>query len=77
MVLQGKKKIVLLGCCMVLAFSGCGKVDTKTQEAMKLAESLEYTAALEVFDQAEAAGENERLIARGRGIAYMLSLIHI
>lgn len=71
MVLQGKKKIVLLGCCMVLAFSGCGKVDTKTQEAMKLAESLEYTAALEVFDQAEAAGENERLIARGRGIAYM------
>lgn len=38
---------------------------------MTLVQQLDYEAALLLFDEAEAAGENERLIARGRGIASM------
>ncbi len=51
--------------------AGCAGASDKTSEAMQLVQALDYQEALAGFDAAEEAGENSRLIARGRGIAYM------
>lgn len=67
----GKKAAVagaLLSAAVMLG--GCGKNEI-TNEGMQLVESLNYTEALEKFDEAESAGEDVRKIDRGRGIAYM------
>lgn len=66
-----KLACVMLGISAALLFSGCKSTTEKTQEAMSLVQQLDYDAALLLFDEAESAGENERLIARGRGIASM------
>ncbi|MCR4616954.1 MAG: tetratricopeptide repeat protein [Lachnospiraceae bacterium] len=50
---------------------GCGSVNTKTEEGMQQISALQYSDALVLFDDAQKAGENPRLIARGRGIAYL------
>ncbi|MBQ7774548.1 MAG: tetratricopeptide repeat protein [Lachnospiraceae bacterium] len=65
-------KIVSLLCCGLTVFllTGCGSSENITQ-GMQHIKDLNYQAALESFDLAETAGENEKLIARGRGIAYM------
>ena len=60
--------VMLLMLCML---TGCSEKNTKTEEGMQLLETLQYSAALEVFDEAQEAGENMRLISRGRGIAYL------
>lgn len=65
---RGKALIVLTLMTMLLA--GCGS-NEKTKEAMKAIEDLDYQGALTLFDEAASLNENERLIARGRGIAYM------
>ncbi len=63
---------MLLGGLMAAGMlSGCSSAGEKTDSAMELLEQLNYEAALAEFDVAEENGENERLIARGRGIAYM------
>lgn len=51
--------------------TGCGSSDEKTIEGMQLVENLDYQGALALFEEASAAGEDARLIARGKGIAYM------
>ncbi|MCM1113506.1 MAG: tetratricopeptide repeat protein [Muribaculum sp.] len=61
--------VITLGAVGMLA--GCGSSDAKTAEAMQLVQELQYQEAMAGFDAAAEAGENERLIARGRGIAYM------
>lgn len=78
MALSGKKnrpvsKIAVLSIMfgISLLLTGCGSTGEKTQEAMELVQQLSYEEALLVFEEAESAGENERLIARGRGIACM------
>jgi tetratricopeptide (TPR) repeat protein len=38
---------------------------------MQSIRELDYQAALDQFEEAESLGENERLILRGKGIAYM------
>lgn len=62
---------LLLGALMLGMLTGCGKNAEKTEEAMQLVQSLDYQGALAAFEEAESLQENERLIARGRGIAYM------
>lgn len=62
---------MVLGLLAAVLLTGCGKGTEQTQEAMELVKALDYANALAFFDAAEQAGENERLIARGRGIAYM------
>ncbi|MBQ8597450.1 MAG: tetratricopeptide repeat protein [Lachnospiraceae bacterium] len=55
-------------CC-----SGCG-MSGKTENidiGMEQVEALEYDSALESFQLAEAAGENQRLLYRGQGLAYL------
>lgn len=69
---KNKKWLVVLGSLLIAGLlAGCGSQGEKTGNAMKLLEELNYEAALAEFELAEEAGENERLIARGRGIAYM------
>lgn len=61
-------------CCGVLLvgiLTGCGNSTEKTEEAMQLVQKLDYQGALATFEEAEKQQENARLIARGRGIAYM------
>lgn len=51
--------------------TGCADSRVKTQEGMSLVENLDYEGALAAFAEAEELGEEPRMIARGRGIAYM------
>ncbi len=71
--LQGKKPILFAAVCALAMgiLTGCGSGDEKVGEGMNLVQSLDYEGALAQFDEAQALGENERLVARGRGIAYM------
>lgn len=64
------------GLCLLLAavsFSGCGKKngDSALAQGMQQIEAMEYSEALASFDAAREAGCDERLAARGRGIACM------
>lgn len=69
---KNKKWIVLLGGLLAAGMlAGCGTTGEKIDSATRLLEQLDYEAALAEFDAAGEAGENERLIARGKGIAYM------
>jgi len=60
-------------CCFLLlgVLTGCGSKNENVAEGMKLIGELNYQGALTEFDEAVELAENERLIARGRGIAYM------
>ncbi|MCD7836435.1 MAG: tetratricopeptide repeat protein [Lachnospiraceae bacterium] len=55
---------------MAVLLAGCAG-NSLTDEGMELVQSLSYSDALAKFDEAENAGEDIRLIMRGRGIAYM------
>lgn len=63
--------------CMIAAgmafiLTGCGKSGRENIDAgMQKITEMEYGQALESFENAAAAGENARLLHRGRGIAYM------
>lgn len=54
-----------------MLFTGCGAGTVKIDEGMELIEALDYRSALSAFEEAVSLGEDQRLIARGRGIAYM------
>ncbi len=67
-----KKGVTLVGALMLLGvLTGCGSENENVSEGMKLIGELKYQEALTEFAEASQVGENERLIARGRGIAYM------
>lgn len=53
--------------------SGCSLMNKNenTKAAMELVMTLDYDGALAGFEAARAAGEDERLILRGEGLAYM------
>ena len=67
-----RKMITVAALCMLMgSASGCNTSTTKISEGMASVEALDYQTALVNFDEADKAKENARLIARGRGIAYM------
>lgn len=69
---QITKKIVVIGSFIIMVmFTGCGSDTTKVNEGMRLIEELDYQGAIACFDEAAQLSENFRLIARGKGIAYM------
>lgn len=69
---MNRRKVLLLVCVAIMGImTGCGSSNEKTKNAMQLIENLDYEGALVAFDEAATANENARLIARGRGIAYM------
>lgn len=62
-----------MAAAVMLLLTGCGK-EEKTDnisEGMAAVQNLEYDAALRYFDAALEAGENERQLCRGMGLAYM------
>lgn len=67
------KKGLVLAAGLILAwtFTGCGSGGGKVLEGMQLVQNLDYQGALAQFEEAQANGENQRLVDRGRGIAYM------
>ncbi|MCM1046292.1 MAG: tetratricopeptide repeat protein [Candidatus Gastranaerophilales bacterium] len=69
-----RKRALLLVTVFLLSggcLAGCAKSGEKTLEGMQSVQNLDYEGALSLFEEAVNLGENERLIARGRGIAYM------
>ena len=56
---------------MLFVFASCGQSDSYIRKAMEEIEALDYDAALTSLQSAEDEGENARLVARARGIAYM------
>lgn len=69
-----RRKICLeaVGFLMTMGIlTGCGSNNEKTQEGMQSVRNLDYQGALAQFEEAQTLGENQRLIARGMGIAYM------
>lgn len=67
-----KRGMALVGCMtIVVMLTGCGKENTNVELAMERIQLLDYKGALESFDYAVEEAENERLIVRGKGIAYM------
>ena len=69
--LRNKGICLVMTLLAILLVAGCGAKTDKVKEAMKLVEEMDYQGALDVFDEAEENKENSRLIARGRGIAYL------
>ncbi len=60
---------LLIGIMMCLG--ACGSSNEYISKGMQAIRNMEYQAALENFEEARVKGENERLISRGMGIAYM------
>lgn len=70
--LKNGKCIIVLGCLALIGMlTGCGGAGEKTAEGMQHVQELNYREALTSFEAAAEAGENPRLVARGKGIAYM------
>lgn len=69
--IRKKGLFVAGGVILMMLFSGCNDAGEKVTEGMQMVTTLQYEDALTVFDEAYELQENERLIARGKGIAYM------
>ena len=67
------RKCIYSAVALMLAgmLTGCGEAEERTANASQLIKGLDYQGALEELDAAQEAGENQRLIDRSRGIAYM------
>lgn len=61
--------LVLTG--MLLSGCGAGEQLNYTQQGMAAIQSLEYETALDCFKNAQDEGEDEQLLYRGMGLAYM------
>ena len=55
----------------IMTLSACGATNDNVTAGMEAIKKLDYQAALTSFETARENGENERLICRGMGIAYM------
>lgn len=68
-----RRKGICLAAVLSLSvlLAGCGGTGERTANANAMIQAMDYQGALTELDAAEEAGENERLINRSRGIAYM------
>ncbi|MDE6673840.1 MAG: hypothetical protein K2K19_03375, partial [Acetatifactor sp.] len=58
-----------LASCMMM--SGCGSTEENTALGMEALKALDYQSAISYFDNARAAGEEGKELARAEGIAYL------
>lgn len=71
---HGWKRSGLFLVAMLLAsacIAGCGEKTDKVGEAMNLVGEMDYQGALVLFEEAAQNHEDNRLVARGKGIAYL------
>ena len=66
-----KSGLLAAGLLISMLLTGCAGGSENVQSGMQLIQNLDYQGAMAEFEEAEAANENERLLYRGRGIAYM------
>lgn len=66
-----KRACLAVAALMTIALGGCGSAGERTKSAMQMISELNYQEALEQLDAAQENGENDRLVNRARGIAYM------
>ena len=66
-------KMMPLMAVFALLFAGCGfgNQNENIEAGMTAVKALDYDTALASFEAAKEAGENERLLYRGEGIAYL------
>ena len=64
-------KVVILSVGIMVGLCGCGTTNENVSAGMQAIKSLDYQSALTSFEEARNQGEDERLITRGMGIAYM------
>lgn len=71
--IQTIRFIIFAGLILLFIFfmTSCGSKNTNISLGMQQIQELQYQEALNSFEAAEELGENEKLIYRGRGIAYM------
>ena len=68
------RRIRLIPVCMLagILLCACGEEQVSyTKQGMAAVEALEYNEALNCFKNGQEQGEDERLIYRGMGLAYM------
>lgn len=63
--------VVLCGLLAAAIMTGCASEDIYIADGMMFIQEQDYKSALESFALAEEEGEDEKLLARGKGIAYM------
>ena len=70
---KGRKKTGIAAVLLCLALAGCGKdaEPSYTEQGMDAVAALDYEKALALFQTAEENGEEERLLYRGIGLAYL------
>ena len=71
--MKRKGHAVVLGMILMAVCTGCGRGNKNENitAGMEAIEALNYDSALGCFEAAREAGENERLLYRGEGMAYM------
>ena len=62
---------VMASLAAMVIFTGCGSAEDNVTQGMQAIKDLDYQAALASFELGIEKEENERLIYRGMGIAYM------
>lgn len=68
----GMKKVALSAAILgTLFMTGCKSEHPKISEGMNLISSKEYSQAITVLEEARNQGEEEKLVLRGEGIAYL------
>lgn len=63
--------LFLSGSLIMLALTGCGVAGENLAKGMEALEKRDYQTAIACFEDAKLQGENERLLNRGMGIAFM------
>lgn len=71
--MRNKGKIFWLTMALTILLTGCGAQSGRENinAAMTAIENLDYNGALESFEKALVSGEDQQLIYRGQGLAYM------
>ncbi len=71
--MKRRKRLSVVLCALLATaiMTGCGGEDLNIADGMQFIQEQDYKTALECFALAEEEGEDEKLLARGRGIAYM------